>query len=185
MYKRQGWCGVVLVSGTPQPAICDAISSSRDMLRVANCHRQQHCLGGFCAAAARSDRARQGGPSHGLHLRPRPSVSRWPPRGGDSAFLLSRRLLWRVRCRRPLRLGLCIRESVHHRLAIQSDGAARRSSPALKASHRRRGFEANDLRHTVGGECHRQQRCLSGLGMAATRFDRARPGRPTHGLLRP
>ncbi len=38
------------------------------------CHRQQHCLGGFCAAASRSDRARQGGPSHGLHLRPRPSV---------------------------------------------------------------------------------------------------------------
>ena len=38
-------------------------------------------------------------------------------------------------------------------------------------------------RHTVGGERHRQQHCLGGLSAAATRFDRARPGRPAHGLL--
>ena len=71
-----GWCGVVLVSGTPRPTIGDAASSSRPARHAAGgeCYRQQHCLGGFCAAATRSDRARPGGPSHGLHLRPRPGV---------------------------------------------------------------------------------------------------------------
>ena len=38
-------------------------------------------------------------------------------------------------------------------------------------------------RHTTGGECHQQQHCLGGLFSEATRFDRARPGRPTHGLV--
>ena len=103
--------------------------------------------------------------------------SRWPPHGGDSAFLLSLRLLRRVSCRRPLRLGLCVRESVHHRLAFQSDGAAGCSSPALEASHRRRGFEPCGMRHTTAsGLCRQQQHCLGGLSAAATRFDRARHG---------
>ena len=77
---------------------------------------------------------------------PDPAFSRRPPLcGGDSAFPLSPRLLRRARDQRFLRLDLRIRESVHHRLAIQSDGAARCSSPAFTTSHWRRGFEPNDL----------------------------------------
>ena len=92
-------------------------------------------------------------------------------------------------------------EGVHPRLAIQSDGATLCSSPAFTANHRRRGSDPNDLcntrratnatgfepsglRHTTAsGLCRQQQHCLGGLSAAATRFNRARPGRPAHGLL--
>ena len=38
-------------------------------------------------------------------------------------------------------------------------------------------------RRAAGGDCHQQQHCLGGLCSEATRFDRARPGRPAHGLI--
>ena len=145
---------------------CDFKLTACAMFYVASgeCHRQQHWLGGFCAAASRSDRARPGGPSYSLHLRPRPGVLDGLHAAATRRFLLSLRLLRRASCRRPLRLGLCMRESVHHRLAIQSDGAAGCSSPALQASHRRRGSEPSGLRHTTAsGLCRQQQHCLGGL----------------------
>ena len=68
---------------------------------------------GTCrAAATRSDRARPGGPSHGLHLRPRPGVlDGLQPAAATRRFPLSPRLLRRVRCERPLRPGLRMRRA--------------------------------------------------------------------------
>ena len=68
---------------------------------------------GTCrAAATRSDRARPGGPSHGIHLRPRPGVlDGLQPAAATRRFPLSPRLLRRVRCERPLRPGLRMRRA--------------------------------------------------------------------------
>ena len=69
-----------------------------------------------------------------------------------------------------------MREGVHPRLAIQSDGAALCSSPAFTASHWRRGFEPNDLHDTLRAANATSSSTVS-AGSARRRLNSTGPGR--------
>ena len=105
---------------------------------------------------------------------------RTPPGGGDSAFLLHPRLLRRVRCQRPLRLGLRMRRA---RILVQPSNRTARRCAHLRHSRLAIGDAASSPATwaTYGGRRRRRARRLTAADPSAAERRRRRGWRRGRG----